>query len=221
NLAQILPPKKPFFEKAKPLLRVADALLAVPNFFRIKLLQSEKLPCQIHYRSAIDDDMAKFITAHQQGELARRDRDALHWMLQYPWVTEAQTPDDVARRYHFTSTARQFKTLLLELLDSKERIVGVLVLTLRDGHLRVPHAWHSDEHTATIAHAIFAEAIRLGTKMLTLYHPRLVQFCHENRTPFFWEKALGRTYFVGNGLAEILAAQPLALQDGDGDAGFT
>ncbi|MBK6993408.1 MAG: hypothetical protein IPH31_00235 [Lewinellaceae bacterium] len=57
--------------------------------------------------------------------------------------------------------------------------------------------------------------------MLTLYHPRLLQYCNENRTPFFWNKALHRTYFVGNGLSEILATQPLAMQDGDGDAGFT
>lgn len=221
NLAQILPPKKPFFEKAKPFLRVVDALLAVPNFFRVNLLHSAKLPCKIRVLSDVDEKIGGFIAGHQQGELARRDRAAINWMLQYPWVTEAQFPSDVARRYHFTSTARQFKILLLELFDNEQRTLGVVVLTLRDGHLRVPHAWHSEAHTAIVARAIFAQAIRLAAKMLTLYHPRLVRFCNENRTPFFWKKTLRRTYFVGNGLEEILAAQPLVLQDGDGDAGFT
>jgi len=221
NFTQILPPKKPFFEKIKPLLRVADALLSVPNVLRISLLHCEKLPCQIQHLQTIDDDLATFISENQQRELARRDQAAINWMLQTPWVTETANPDDTARRYHFTSTAREFKTIALQLLDSEQQTIGVLILTLRDGHLRVPHAWHSDEHSATVASVIFAHAIRLGARMLTLYHPRLVRYCNENSTPFFWSKALHRTYFVGNGLSEILATQPFTLQDGDGDAGFT
>ncbi|MDO8366392.1 MAG: GNAT family N-acetyltransferase [Saprospiraceae bacterium] len=221
NLAQILPPKKPFFEKIKPLLSAADVLLSVPNVFRIKLLHRKKLPCQIRNLQNIDEELAQFIAQNQQGELARRDRAALNWMLQYPWVIETTSPDDLARRYHFTSTAREFKTLTLQLLDSEQQTIGVLILTLRDGHLRAPHAWHADEHSAIVTSVIFAHAIRLGAKMLTLYHPRLVRYCNENRTPFFWQKALRRTYFVGHGLSEILSTQPLVLQDGDGDAGFT
>lgn len=221
NLAQILPPKKPFFEKIKPLLSVADAMLSVPNFLRINLLHNAKYPCQIQYLQTIDDDLGTFIHANHQDELARRDRTAINWMLQNPWVTETKSPDDTARRYHFTSIAREFKTLALQLSDSEQQTIGVLILTIRDGHLRIPYAWHSDEHSATVASVIFAHAIQLGAKMLTLYHPRLVPFCNENRTPFFWNKTLRRTYFVGNGLSEILANPPLALQDGDGDAGFT
>ncbi|MBK6993409.1 MAG: hypothetical protein IPH31_00240 [Lewinellaceae bacterium] len=53
-------------------------------------------------------------------------------------VTETESPDDFAGRYHFTSTAREFKTLALQLLNSEQQTIGVLVLTLRDGHLRVP-----------------------------------------------------------------------------------
>lgn len=221
NFAQILPPKKSFFEKIKPVLSVVDMLLSLPNIIRIKLLHNRKPPCEIRYLKDIDEHLANFITANQANELARRDRAALQWMLQYPWVTESAFPDEPARRYHFTSTAREFKTLALQLLDSEQQTIGVLILSLRDGHLRVPHAWHPDEHSATVASVIFAQAIRLGAKMLTLYHPRLVRYCNEYNTPFFWGKTLRRTYFVGQGLSDILAIQPLILQDGDGDVGFT
>jgi GNAT superfamily N-acetyltransferase len=221
NFAQILPPKKPIFETLKPLLRLADALLAIPNDLRISLFHQKKHACTIQAITKIDQSTAEFIAAQQQGELARRDRQTLNWMLQNPWVKESPEPDDVARRYHFTASARQFQTRALQLLNSEGQTIGVLLLTIRDGHLRVPHAWHADEHSATVASVIFAEAIQLGAKMMTLFHPRFVAFCKENRSPFFWEKPMERTYFVGKGLSEILAHQPLILQDGDGDVGFT
>lgn len=220
NLAQILPAKHPFFATIKPLLRLADTVLSVPNSLRIKLLH-RSTTCSVRPIASIDETTAAFIHLHQQSELARRDRESLNWMLQHPWVQQSSVPDTFAQRYHFTASAKVFKTKALQLLDSEQRIVGVLLLTLRDGHLKVPHAWHADEHTATVTRVIFAEAIEMGARMLTLFHPRLVEYGQQNLTPFFWGKTLRRTYFVGNGLSEILDKQPLALQDGDGDVGFT
>jgi GNAT superfamily N-acetyltransferase len=220
NFAQILPPKNPIFEKTKPLLRAADALLSVPNHLRIKCLHSKIKTPQTKEITDFDKAVATFISALQSGELAQRDPATLRWMLQYPWVRESPEPDDFDRRYHFTARARQFKTKALLVLEQGETI-GFLLLTLRDGHLRVPHAWHGDEHTAQMARVVFAQAIEMGASTLSLYHPRLTRFCQITRTPFFWEKPLRRTYFVGKGLADMLQQQPLAFQDGDGDVGFT
>jgi len=220
NLAQILPAKSPLFAATKPLLRLTDTVLSIPNGIRIKLLHASQ-PRLLRPILSIDEPTAEFICSLQQSELARRDRESLNWMLQQPWVLESPVPDTFAERYHFTASAKEFKITAFQLLNSEQRIVGVILLTLRDGHLKVPHAWHTDEHTATVARAIFAQAIKTGARMLTLFHPRLVEYCRQNRTPFFWEKTIRRTYFVGTGLPDLLSQQPLALQDGDGDAGFT
>lgn len=221
NFAQILPPKKAFWQKTRPLLRLADAFLAAPNALRIRLLHSAKMPGPVRYLSATDEAAAAFIASHTGAQLARRDAVVLEWMLQYPWVTEAPFEDVMSQRYHFTSTARQFKTWLISLLDDEGRDSAILLLTLRDGHLRVPHAWFPDTATARVAQCIFAHAIASGARMLTLYHPRLAVWCRENRHPFFATKRVRRSYFVGSGLEEIRIRQPLNLQDGDGDAAFT
>jgi GNAT superfamily N-acetyltransferase len=221
NLAQILPPKNTFWQKIRPLLHLADALLSAPNALRIYLLHTADLPCRIRYLNEIDASARAFIASRLEGELARRDGAVLSWILQYPWVTEAPFADETARRYHFTAISRQFMQQPVALLDDTGQMMAVLLLSLRNGHMRVPHAWFADDHTAVVAQCIFAHAIACGASMLTLYHPRLAAYAWQNRHPFYAAKKVRRSYFVGKGLHEILDQQPLHLQDGDGDAAFT
>ena len=220
NLADLLPPKGPRWQRAKPLLRLLDGLLAWPNALRLRF-HSEALPCGIRYMEGMDGAAANFVAARLSGGPVRSGPDVLDWWLRHPWVVQAPLADEVAKRYHFTSMARQFSTQALQLLDAEGAVCGVLVLTLRDGHLRVPFAFFDDERVATVAQVIFAYALRSGSKMLTLYCPRLTAHCERSRTPFFALRRLPRTFFMGKPLAEALGGQGLTMQDGEGDLGFT
>jgi hypothetical protein len=56
-----------------------------------------------------------------------------------------------------------------------------------------------------------------GAQMLTLYCPRLTAHCRQRRTPFLALRNMARIFFVG----KPLAGHSAAMQDGEGDLGFT
>lgn len=217
NLADLLPPKGRWWQRVRPLLRLLDAGLAWPNSLRLYMLHSSAMPCRVRYTGGLDGAAADFVAARLLGGMVRSGPEVLDWWLGHPWVTQTAFADEVATRYHFTSAVRQFSTQALQLLDDQGNICGVLVLTLRDGHLRVPFAFFDDELTATVAQTVFAYALRSGAKMLTLYCPRLTAHCRQQRTPFFALRPMARIFFVGKPLARHSAA----MQDGEGDLGFT
>lgn len=220
DFARLLSARGGFWQKIKPLLHAADALLAVPNALRLRF-HLTKMPDRIRYIQAVDAPMGAFVAARQAHELTHPDQTLLNWWLQTPWVLSAPTRDEVAERYHFTSIAREFSSLALQWIDERGNPLGLLVLTLRDGHLRVPFAYFDDAQAATAAQILFAHALRLNARMLTCYEPRLVAFCRQNRTPFFWQRTLQRTFFMTHTLADKVGPEEVAMQDGAGDLGFT
>lgn len=216
NLADLLPPKGRWWQRMLPVLRLIDGFLARPNTLRLGF-HSTVLPCRIRYVEHLDGEMADFVTERRAEGIVQSSVVVLNWWLGHPWVVQSAVADEVAELYHFTSMARQFSTQALQLMDEQGKTCGVLVLTLRDGHLRVPFAFFDDKQTGTIAQVIFAYALQSGAKMLTLFCPRLTAHCRQNRTPFFALRDLKRTFFVGKPLAD----HPLDMQDGEGDLGFT
>jgi GNAT superfamily N-acetyltransferase len=218
DFAQILASRGGMWLKMKPLLQTADAVLRPLNALRIRWKKPLAPPMRLV--SVINKSTWDFVKTCQTGEIARRDSATLQWMLQHPWARAAARPDDLAARYHFTSTARQFRFEMLEVLGEAGELLGFLALCLRDGHLRVPHAWHADAHTEVVARAIFDYAIRQGARMVTLFHPRLEQYCRARPTPFFASRTMRRSYFFGKNLPEMGAGVGEGWQDGDGDVGF-
>jgi GNAT superfamily N-acetyltransferase len=219
DFAQLLAARGGMWAKTKPLLQAADAVLRPLNALRIHWKKPRMPPTRVVEEvSALAWDL---IRTCQTGEIARRDPATLQWMLQCQWVRAAARPDAFAERYHFTSSARQFRFEMLEVLDDVGEPVGFLALCLRDGHLRVPHAWYPDAYAGRVARAIFGYAIRHGARMVTMFHPRLVQYCRTNPTPFFAGRTMRRSYFLGKNLPEMGKGAPSGWQDGDGDVGFT
>lgn len=222
NLTDLLPPKGRWWLRAKPLLGLLDGLLAWPNALRLGLHGGADFPCRVRYMAGMDAAAGAFIAARLSGGLIQSGPDVLDWWLRHPWVEQAPVADEMAERYYFTAVARQFSVHALQLLDEQGAICGVLVLTLRDGHLRVPFAFFDDERTALVARVVFAYALRSGADMMTVYCPRLTAYGWQNRTPFYALRRLRRTFFVTKSLAAQLGgAAALMMQDGEGDLGFT
>jgi GNAT superfamily N-acetyltransferase len=219
NLADILPQKRPFFARTRLVWRLVDMVLSWPNALRLQFFKT-KMP-RFCYLSGIDAPTAAFIQQRQSRELARRDATALNWLLAYPWIQAMPLPDDTAQRYHFSSVARDFQQIPIQLLDDTGRSLGFLVLTLRDGHLKIPYFYVDEQHIAAAAQLIFAHALRLRVHMMSCYHADLSKELLHGKTPFFAKKRLRRSCFVSNALMRLLPPGPVALQDGDGDVGFT
>lgn len=223
NLATLLPARWPRLGGWRPLLAAADAALNLPNALRLKLLHPAKNLLTVRYvDSAEDPALQEFLKLHQVLETCRRGPTELTWLLRHPWVLPAPlgpAADSVARRYQFTAVARQFQTVAFAVLADDAPgapIVGFVVLTVRDGHLRVPYCYAAPEHLPAVARVVLAHAQRLGAAMMTVLQPALATYLRTHRTPFLLLREVRREYMITDELPTNFA-----VQDGDGDAAFT
>ncbi|RMG69466.1 MAG: GNAT family N-acetyltransferase [Bacteroidetes bacterium] len=221
NLAKLLPARRPSLRRWRPLLRLTDSLLNLPNALRLAFWRPH---CRLswEYMAEIDAEAAAFIEAHQAGELTRRGQSELNWLLKHPWVLSGPVSDAQQARYHFTALAERFEFIALRLRDEAGNMAGLLVLSVRDRHLRVPYAYLTPAARPEAARLIWQHMLRMRMDMLTLHHPELVETIRHMRSPFWLIRPFRTAYILSTRFAGDYEAQgELRIQDGDGDKAFT
>ena len=176
-----------------------------------------RLPADLHWRfaSELSPEAATFVKKKQARSLLGRGAEELRWMIDHPWLLVAPE-DEESRRYHFSSVARSFTALLVELRKGGQ-LLAVLHCVIRDGHCKLPHAWleegsapqvaafirflwhHYDIHTATIYQADLQLAIGKGPWL---------------RRPF------RREWLISCGALPSVPPGRFFLHPGEGDEGF-
>jgi len=155
----------------------------------------------------------------------------LRWTQQHPWLREGQ-PDELARRYPFSSVARQFQTWLWLVSNEHGETQGVVAMLLRDGLLKVPYGLLQPETHPNGMADVLALARQLMARhqahtLLTHHHgldQGLVKQLAQSRKGFLHLRPSTRYYMVSNELAELWQARKadiFQVQDGAGDAAFT
>lgn len=215
DLATLLPPKRPLFARARPLLRVLDRAANVVLSLRSR--QSPAMPA-IEFIDSIDAEAAEFIAQRQARQLTRRGARELNWLLRYPWLRSAPAPDADGRRYHFSSVANPFAFYALKVRDAHGKLAAVLVLARRDNALKMPYCYHAG-NVALVAEALFGLLRQWRIATFTTFEPALVQLLSTQATPALLTRPILRKYMAATALAGLPKA--FELQDGDADASFT
>lgn len=190
-------------------------------------------------KAPLDPASWSFIDDFSKNALSLRRAVDLEWMMQYPWLEEAE-PNEQSKKYYFSSVARQFEQGVLGVyrkrnpapgdtgLPEEARPSGILHYTLRDGVMKLPYVFLEPGaiHPGIAATMQFMASRKAHT--LLSFHPDLLQGFHERRYGMIHRRQASRHFFVSNKLHEQLLdagingiAAPLPLQDGDGDAAFT
>ena len=215
DMATLLPPKRPLFARARPLLRVLDyaanAVLALRG-------RGSQPAAPIEYMDSIDAEAAEFIARRQGRQLTRRGVPELDWLLHNPWLRSASAPDADGMRYHFSSVANPFAFYALKVRDAQGKLAAVLILARRDNALKLPYCYHAG-NAKLVAEALFGLLRQWRIATFTTFEPALVQFLSTQATPALLKRPILRKYMVATaikGLPEVFE-----LHDGDADASFT
>jgi hypothetical protein len=218
NLATILPPKKPVFQKSVPLLTFLDATGNFLNSARLMFYPRTKAPHDLkaEYRNEITPDAENFISRMNRKELIKREKPELDWIIRFPWVMEGK-PGDESRRYYFTSVAARYLFTFLEIYDSHEKMVAFLALSVRNDHLTLPYFWGEEESRELVLQYLINCMRDMKISMVTLFHPELSETLHGLKSPLFYKKKILRPYLC----PKVLDITGLEFQDGDGDSVFT
>ncbi len=219
HLAQILPARSPSWCKWRPALQFLDATFNVFYNLRLRLFDS-KLPADCRYELIEQWDEAcwPFIALHQNS-LTQRDRSALEWVVQNPWLGDQPEDQADAARYHFSVYSTDFSFQVLKLWQA-EQLRGIALIGTRDCTLKIPYLWSTKGAESLMRRSLIDLMIKNNWTTMTLYQPEMVTQFQQHRTPFLFQKAFERAYLITKPLTPHLPAK-IYIQDGDGDCAFT
>ncbi len=217
-LAEILPPRGDVFARIKPILAALDFIFNCGNAIRLVFYPGYKLDPGLHYEyvDEIGPEAEELINICNQSYLIKRGKPELEWINKYPWVLE-QEEDADSRRYYFSSVSKRFFYQNVEFRDEMGTVTAFLVLSIRNNHLTVPHAFFSKGMESALVRFLFNSMLDYQLNMLTVFNPELSEEIKKSPSPFLFKKKVHRPYFI----PKTLDLPELAFQDGDGDCVFT
>lgn len=216
DLFRILPPKKEIFNYSKPLLKAVDTV--INTVLQTKYLIS-KPDQNIRELKEITGDIELYIRRHSSSDGFQRDAEIIRWMLDYPWILKGRTTPD-SERYHFSSVAEQFICKVYKIENIAGKMCGIMVVTVRDGHLKVPFLYY-DCLEEEVIKALKAIIYLHQVKTMSLYHDALIQNIQEHKSFFSPSKSISRNYLITKEFWAQLSHQSFPLNAGDGDTAFT
>jgi GNAT superfamily N-acetyltransferase len=220
NLAVLLPKKNPRYSKTHFLLKIIDAVFNFLNEMRLYFYNKKNANIQVEQINEIDRDTWKWLEQFQKKELFKRTQNDLNWMLKNPWLADTLEAKEDASRYHFSIFAKHFVFSPLKIY-SQNKLVGLIILSIRGDAVKVPYAYFKAKHTAIIAKVIKNYLLQNKCSILTIYNKYLVDYFIKNRSPFFIIRPFKRHYLIAKALHWDQQKTEAIIQDGDGDCAFT
>jgi hypothetical protein len=212
----ILPARYPNTSFLFPFLSFYDATLNVFHdlFLRKKHRLSKKY--SIEFPSSPDESCYYLMNNSNKNELLKRGQKEIEWFLQYPWIKETPSPTIESKRYHFSSEARKFKTIIIKIKRDIE-LVAFLIVTIREKHMKIPYIYITPGHEEVVAETINNIMHEYNVDFLTTYQKSIIKHAKKNIS-FLFSKNITRKYLQSKRFN--LTVNETQLQDGDGDCGF-
>ena len=224
NLAEFLPKKNKNWNHVRFLLQIGDSIFnsifSLKNrIFRGRLTQD----IIVKQVDKIDEEILTFIQPFQKSAFTKKTKEDFDWQANFPWIINSVEAREDQKRYYFSSFAKRFKIVYLKFFK-EEKLIGFLILTIRDNALRIPFVYF-DEKNDAIARGITAHILNFMTveKLNTIHisNKVLTENILSEKHNFFLIRKMNKECFISNKIMENVPHHSVNLQDGDGDAAFT
>ena len=173
----------------------------------------------VESRDRLDKEVYQFISEHRERDFAHRTMEEFNWIMEHPWLVK---PSPAARetgdRYPFSYLAETF-TMEWILTSRDNRITSVMLVSLRDGTLKVLYYFGGEAGDAITALKSRVAGSR-EVHALLLAHPDLLARGRDFSGPCLRLTYRPRFVGVSRKLLEQLTDE-MIIQLGDGDSVFT
>ncbi len=219
DLYQLLPPKSRFFKAIKPFLKLTDKTLnSILSGLRLFIPGSDNVAGFME-TTTLSEEACQWLSQRSSGQGFLRLEAEIKWILRYPWIHQSK-PTAESARYHFSSVAEAFSNTLTEIRDKNGKITGITLISVRNGHLKIPYLYH-DCSIDKIAEYIRFFIRKNKIKTVTIYHNALIRYISGHNIIVAPSKKITRKYLKSTALTMLEADDRDLLQDGDGDCAFT
>lgn len=220
DLAKILPPKRPLFQKICPLLKLFDRAVNLIMDIRY-LFPPPAIELPFEYVNGIDEEIEALIEDQQQRQLFRRKKPELRWIVEYPWLLSAPDTDFPSEKYAFSSVDRSFNQVMIKVRNVDGRLTGFMMLSRRDRHLKVPYFYAESAAVKDMGRLIARHLKMWKINTFTTYHPSLITYFQEQRAGALFQKSIQRHYIISRIFDHPEKYDRYEIQDGDADCAFT
>lgn len=222
NLHEVLPAKRPNLGKLTPLIRLFDKGLNL-LFSPLRMINRKRFGLKnikVEIPGSLNQELHVFMEQHSSHEFTRRGALDLEWIVRYPWIkTQQEATLADAFNYPFSHIVHRFEQYFVH-LSTSGKTIGLLLISIREGHMKVPYAYFDQNDAPLIVKAIYGQAVLKKAVTLTLFRPSLVEAMQSAPHPFLFRKSIRRLAAVSRELSGLYRQYP-DLQDGDGDVVFT
>jgi len=222
NLHEIIPSKLPSTRILTPLLKMFDQtfnfiLSPYRKAFRFKLKRNI---LTVELLKSLNEELYTFINNHSQNEFIRSSGKELEWIIQFPWIKTKNVDQSLTPfEYPFSYIVESFEQYFVK-ITSSDLTIGLLFISIRDGHMKVPYAYFNEKDAHQVLQVIYQQALLKNVVTLTVFCPQLVDVMASVPHPFLFRKRIKRLMAISKQLAAAYLQYP-RMQDGDGDVVFT
>lgn len=220
--ADILPKKKKVFEKTKFVWVILDVFL---NFFlNVRNLFIKEVKVDSFYVKVNEKwnaSILEFINNFTIKNLFKRSQEEFNWIQKNPWILTDNKTKTTSKSYHFSSYAKQFESNFYTIYNSENCLIGCVLLTIRDGHIKVPYLYYLQKDSKRVATFIIDKCKEMKAKTIVIYDKDIEEELNKQLL-FVAKKAFLQKYFIIKALEKSLEnKEVLEIQSGDGDVVFT
>ena len=221
-LADILPKKKKIFKKTKILWIFLDRFLNLftdlRSIFKYSLKENS---FYLKTNEPWNDTLLELANNFTNKNLFQRSKKEFNWIQKHPWILSGKKNKEDAKSYHFSSYAKEFNSNAYTIYNTKNCLIGYFLLTVRDGHMKIPYAFFDEENSEEITNFIINKCNKEKVKTIVVYNKK-IEVELNNRLSFITKKEFIQKYFMTKELKKFIKTeQEIVFQTGDGDVVFT
>ncbi len=165
----------------------------------------------------LNDELDVFLqTFTSKDKSLVRGIEYFRWILEYPWMSEGKA-DRESGRYFFSSKADQFEHRMLKIYEQEDKLVGIVLLKIRDKNMVINHIYANDAQLGSIAAYLVNLSLKELINTITTFDNRLSDKLRSKRTNFIYIRNIKRPYLFPRN-HDISVDY---FQEGDGDSVFT
>lgn len=222
SLADILPKKRRIFQSTKLFWKFFDLLLNLFFDIRYFFINSKKeTGFYVKKNAPWNAEVLLYINSFIKHNLFQRGEKEFNWIQKYPWILSDKRTKLDSKSYYFSLYAKQFESNIYTIYTTENKLIGFLLITIRDGHLKIPYAYFSKESTKEICNFLVNRCVKMRVKTIIIYNKHL-EIQLNNKLSFIKKKAFTQKYFITKSLLNSMGeSMNFQIQTGDGDVVFT
>lgn len=218
---EILNTRYPNLKWLSPLYSLIDKTINVYASVKRKIYFNPNFKSKYSFipTKELSEVATKYLNEAPPYSSTNRRSTELQWISDYPWISSDLTTKEASKQYYFSTYSENYTFDFIEIYHNKS-IIGLVVLSFRDGVLKIPYFWASELELTELAKYIINFAQKLGAKKLISYHSLLnKQLISKDRFNIFYKRTK-RKYLISKQLKTDSSLLQFNFEDGDGDCVF-